>query len=134
MRSSRGLGSIREELVVKLDTITHTDIHREYAYDMTHSSNVFFSPLHLSLSSPTSPASSYNVFEALQPYITYKINVTVQELDFNRVTTEGASEDVWRTIGFAEIGPDNIGQNTNQNQVGSTSGPNVKYLYMYILV
>ena len=40
---------------------------------------------------------------------------------------------MWRTIGYAEIGPDNIGQNTNQNQVGKSSGSNVScYLLLFL--
>ncbi len=34
-------------------------------------------------------------------------------------------EDVWRTIGNAEIGPQKIGQNTAQDQAGQASGPMV---------
>uniref|UniRef100_A0A1X7UMY0 Generative cell specific-1/HAP2 domain-containing protein n=1 Tax=Amphimedon queenslandica TaxID=400682 RepID=A0A1X7UMY0_AMPQE len=75
---------------------------------------------------------NYNVFEVLQPYITYTINVTVQELDYKREIfgRGGGTEDVWRTIGYAEIGPDRIGQNTNQNQVGKSSGTNIKAVWL----
>lgn len=59
------------------------------------------------------------------PYLTYKINVTVQQLDYQRINTTGMKEDVWRTIGNAEIGPQKIGQNTAQDQAGQASGPMV---------
>lgn len=63
------------------------------------------------------------MFEILQPYLSYKINVTVQQLDYKESSSDGAARDVWRTVGYAEIGPETFGQNTNQNQVGKTSGP-----------
>lgn len=73
---------------------------------------------------------SYNVFEVKDPYLSYKINVTVQQLDYkeyytNLVNNKNEKRDIWRTVGFAEIGPETIGQNTNQNQVGKASGPEV---------
>lgn len=79
---------------------------------------------------------SYNVFEIMEPYLVYKINVTVQQLDYKETGLSGDSRDdrdVWKTIGYAEIGPERLGQNTNQNQVGKTSGPQAS-IDIYICV
>ena len=60
------------------------------------------------------------------PYVTYKINVTVQQLDYQLIATGNKDKrDIWKTIGYAEIGPQRIGQNTANNQKGTTSGPKV---------
>ena len=79
---------------------------------------------------------SYNVYEIGDPYLTYKINVTVQQLDYQeRSYKKGKNQklkDIWYTVGYAEIGPERMGQNTDQNQVGKTSGPKVYYIYMLI--
>lgn len=61
------------------------------------------------------------MFEPLNPYVSYKINVTVQQLEYRN----SFGEDVWRTVGYAVVGPETIGQNTNQNQVGKSSTPSV---------
>ena len=68
----------------------------------------------------------YNVFIIEDPYVTYKINVTVQQLDYQLIATGNKDKrDIWKTIGYAEIGPQRIGQNTANNQKGTTSGPKV---------
>ena len=69
---------------------------------------------------------SYNIFRVEPPYLTYKINVTVQQLDYNRRGADGKTTGVWSTVGFAEIGPEQIGQNTNTNQFAKTSSPQVQ--------
>ena len=66
------------------------------------------------------------MFEPQRPYVTYKINVTVQELDYRDTSSlNGVSRNVWKTVGYAIVGPETPGQNTNQNQVGKSSTPNV---------
>ena len=70
------------------------------------------------------------MFDIEDPYVSYKINITVQQLDYqqNQYDENGLEtepKDVWKTVGYAEIGPQRVGQNTNQNQVGETSGPQV---------
>lgn len=77
---------------------------------------------------PAQPHYSYNVFEVGKPYLTYTINVTVQQLDYKRRTQKGKivkEKDVWSTVGYAEIGPERMGQNTDANQVGKASVPMV---------
>ena len=55
------------------------------------------------------------------------INVTVQQLDYSKVSDDPDDKvDVWRTIGYVTVGPQNIGGNTaNAYQAGYTSGPQV---------
>ncbi len=66
------------------------------------------------------------MFSFETPYVTYKINVTVQQLDYQLLATGNKEKrDLWKTIGYAEIGPQRIGQNTANNQKGTTSGPKV---------
>ena len=69
------------------------------------------------------------MFIIQEPYVTYQINVTVQQLEYQVFQGKGKKKDVWRTVGFAEIGPQRIGQNTAQNQNGKVSGPKVN-LYL----
>ena len=68
------------------------------------------------------------MFEIKKPYLTYKINVTVQQLDYKRKGVDGNVRDVWSTVGFAEIGPERIGQNTIDYQNGITSSPKVLFM------
>lgn len=73
---------------------------------------------------------SYNVFIINPPYLTYKINVTVQQLDYKRKDTNGKMTSVWSTVGFAEIGPEKIGQNTNSDPLfAKTSSPKVNFVF-----
>ena len=65
------------------------------------------------------------MFEIEDPYVTYQINVTVQQLSFMHNDASGREQKVWSTIGNAVVGPERIGQNTNANQDGTTSGPMV---------
>ena len=65
------------------------------------------------------------MYEINDPYVTYQINITVQQLSFVYSIESGQEEKVWSTIGYAIVGPERIGQNTNANQVGATSGPMV---------
>ena len=69
----------------------------------------------------------YFTFEILEPYIIYVINVTVQQLDYSKVSDDPDDKvDVWRTIGYVTVGPQNIGGNTaNAYKEGFTSGPQV---------
>lgn len=71
----------------------------------------------------------YHIFDIGDPYVTYKINVTVQQLSYNRRAYDSSSsEEVWKTVGFAEIGPQRIGDNTkrgNELMDAETSGPQV---------
>ena len=69
----------------------------------------------------------YFTFEILEPYIIYVINVTVQQLDYSKVSDDPDDNvDVWRTIGYVTVGPQNVGDNTaNAYQEGYTSGPQV---------
>lgn len=69
----------------------------------------------------------YFTFEILEPYIVYKINVTVQQLDYSKVSDDPDDKvDVWRTIGYVTVGPEKIGDNTaNSYKSGHTSGPQV---------
>lgn len=68
----------------------------------------------------------------MEPYIVYKINVTVQQLDYARISEDpDDSVDVWRTIGYVTVGPENIGDNTaNVYRSGNTSGPQVATLML----
>lgn len=74
----------------------------------------------------------YFTFEILEPYIVYKINVTVQQLDYSKVSDNpDDTVDVWRTIGYVTVGPQNIGDNTaNAYRAGNTSGPQVSILML----
>lgn len=71
----------------------------------------------------------YNVFEINDPYVTYKIEVLVQQLDYERYNDKGEKENVWVTVGKAEIGPQRIGQNTQNRTSGRSSGPSVHHMY-----
>ena len=75
-------------------------------------------------------ACRYHIFEVGDPYTTYKINVTVQQLDYNQRAYDksATTEEVWKTVGFAEIGPQNIGDNTARGDKlldATSSGPQV---------
>ena len=70
----------------------------------------------------------YHVFEIGDPFLTYQINVTVQQYD-TRVRVEEASEEtreVWNTLGYATVGPERPGDNTANNKDGKTSTPMVR--------
>ena len=74
--------------------------------------------------------SRWRVYDIGDPYLLYRINVTVQQLDYYRKSSEEDSEsdesrEVWRTVGYATIGPERIGDNTNRKKPGVTSGPEV---------
>ena len=67
------------------------------------------------------------MFEIGSPYLTYQINVTVQQLDYRRKTHDAEEKEVWSSVGFAEIGPERVGQNTNTHQRAKTSSPKVRH-------
>ena len=75
----------------------------------------------------------WQVYDIGDPYILYRINVTVQQLDYHQIgdgeeiagQEKATSTKVWRTIGYATIGPEMIGDNTNRKKPGVTSGPEV---------
>ena len=72
----------------------------------------------------------WRVFDIGDPYIAYRINVTVQQVDFSVRDTDSADETgptktVWKTIGYATIGPQMHKDNTNRKKPGVTSGPQV---------
>ena len=67
----------------------------------------------------------YHVFEIGEPFLTYQINVTVQQYDtMVRVDTDEVRE-LWHTIGYATVGPERPGDNTANRQTGETSTPKV---------
>jgi len=64
----------------------------------------------------------------MEPFLTYKINVTVQQLDYSRLEDDSGDDevDVWRTIGYVIVGPHKIGDNTaNSYGPSDSSGPQV---------
>ena len=67
------------------------------------------------------------MYDIGDPYLLYRINVTVQQLDYHRKEDTESDEprEVWHTIGYATIGPERIGDNTNRKKPGVTSGPEV---------
>ncbi len=67
------------------------------------------------------PIHSYHVFDIGDPYVSYTINVTVQQMDFRTI----AGGTTWSTVGYAEIGPERLGDNTDRNNLGTSSGPKV---------
>ena len=71
----------------------------------------------------------YYTFEVMEPFLTYKINVTVQQLDYSVLEDDADGEgDVWRTIGYVVVGPHKIGDNTaNSYGPSDSSGPQVSY-------
>lgn len=74
----------------------------------------------------------WRVFDVGDPYIAYRINVTVQQVDYTATATKSKNDDstktVWKTIGYATIGPQMHIDNTNRKKPGVTSGPQV-YTY-----
>jgi len=70
----------------------------------------------------------YYTFEVMKPFLTYKINVTVQQLDYSSLEDDpGDVEiDIWRTIGYVVVGPQKVGDNTaNSYGPSDSSGPQV---------
>ena len=79
----------------------------------------------------------WRVFDVGDPYIAYRINVTVQQVDYTATATKSKNDDstksenadspktVWKTIGYATIGPQMHTDNTNRKKPGVTSGPQV---------
>ena len=65
------------------------------------------------------------MFEIGDPFLTYQINVTIQQYDTVLVASDGSESELWRTIGYATVGPEKIGDNTANTQAGSTSTPMV---------
>ena len=73
------------------------------------------------------------MYDIGDPYVTYNINVTVQQFDFKTTSygdeQEGEQEqegkEVWSTVGYAEIGPQRMGDNTQRQNKAKTSGPQV---------
>ena len=61
------------------------------------------------------------MFDIGDPFVSYTINVTVQQMDF----TSLSGETIWKSVGFAEIGPERHGDNTNRNNPAKASGPQV---------
>lgn len=74
--------------------------------------------------------------EIRTPFLVYTVNVTVQQLDFKSKGEDGQEgEDIWRTVGYVEIGPRRIGDNTARKHKGKSSGPQVCYqLYSLLQV
>ena len=67
------------------------------------------------------------MFEVEEPFVTYKINVTVQQL---RKPLYKDEEEKWVTVGFAQIGPEQQGANIQGSlQDGTSSGPQVCLLW-----
>ncbi len=82
------------------------------------------------------------MYDIGDPHVLYRINVTVQQLSYIQQTTvESDSEasdseisdstkvvpkEVWHTVGYAIIGPERIGDNTNRQKPGTSSGPEVR--------
>ena len=64
------------------------------------------------------------MFDIGDPFLVYRINVTVQQLDYKRNTSDGLV-DRWKTVGYAVIGPQMTTDNTNRKKPGVTSGPQV---------
>lgn len=75
------------------------------------------------------------MFDISDPYIAYRINVTVQQMDYTTKSEDGdGTKTVWKTVGYATIGPQMHIDNTNRKKPGVTSGPQVyakKILYHY---
>lgn len=69
----------------------------------------------------------YRVHDIGNPYMTYTIKVTLQQLDFqNKTSSENnTSENVWRTIGTAYVGPQMEAQNIPEAIRGNASSPQV---------
>lgn len=72
----------------------------------------------------------YHVYDIGDPYVTYNINVTVQQFDFKTTSYADEQDDeegkeVWSTVGYAEIGPQRMGDNTQRQNKAKTSGPQV---------
>lgn len=69
----------------------------------------------------------YRVHEIGQPYVTYTIRVTLQQLDFKNKTLSknGTTESVWRTIGTAYVGPQTESHNIPEMIKGNSSSPEV---------
>jgi len=69
----------------------------------------------------------YRICEIRDPFLTYTVNVTVQQLELELRDNSGkeGKKEVWKTVGFAEIGPQRFGDNTQRKNPGKTSGPQV---------
>lgn len=70
----------------------------------------------------------WRVFDISDPYIAYRINVTVQQMDYTVATKSKdgqGSKTQWKTVGYATIGPQMHIDNTNRKKPGVTSGPQV---------
>ena len=66
------------------------------------------------------------MFDIGDPYIAYRINVTVQQMDYTvAAKSKDGSNTLWKTIGYATIGPQMHIDNTNRKKPGVTSGPQV---------
>ena len=69
--------------------------------------------------------------EIRTPFLVYTVNVTVQQLDFKSKGEDGEEgKDVWKTVGYVEIGPRRIGDNTARKHKGKSSGPQVSLLVL----
>ena len=72
--------------------------------------------------------------EIRTPFLVYTVNVTVQQLDFKSKGEDGQEgEDVWRTVGYVEIGPRRIGDNTARKHKGKSSGPQVNLFVLPVV-
>ena len=72
----------------------------------------------------------YYTFEVMEPFLTYKINVTVQQLDYSNLEDDPGDDevDIWRTIGYVIVGPQKVGDNTaNSYGPSDSSGPQVSW-------
>ena len=69
--------------------------------------------------------SRYHVFEIGEPFLTYQINVTVQQYDTMVRVGSDETKELWHTIGYATVGPERPGDNTANRQTGKTSTPKV---------
>lgn len=71
----------------------------------------------------------YRVHDIGDPYVTYTIKVTLQQLDYeikqNANGTNLPPKEIWRNIGKAFVGPQVEAQNINRVEQGKTSTPKV---------
>ena len=89
------------------------------------------------------------MYDIGDPHVLYRINVTVQQLTYTQQITDleeadsetsdsktekVAPKEVWHTVGYAIIGPERIGDNTNRQKTGTSSGPEVWFILIAIII
>ncbi len=86
------------------------------------------------------------MYDIGDPHVLYRINVTVQQLTYTQQTADleetdsetktekVAPKEVWHTVGYAIIGPERIGDNTNRQKTGTSSGPEVYGSFSQLLL